>query len=68
MAGRTYEGGLRNGKIQALEEDVDDDRARLLRIEEKVDGLSAKVNHIYGAALALGALAGAIVAAIAAFA
>ncbi len=49
-----YEEGKRDAWIEAL-------RGRLEGIENKLDEISAKVNHIYGAAAALGAVAGAIV-------
>ena len=64
-AERTYLDGQQTAWIQALREGMVDVKARLVRIETKTDNLTNKVNHIFGAAAALGGLAGAVMTAIA---
>ena len=66
-----YGEGKQDAWIEAIRENVREQvstiNARLDKLSNKVDCVAGKVNHIYGGALALGAVAGAIVTAIALF-
>lgn len=65
MPEKTYNNGVQDAWIEAIKENarvnMEQIQQQIRTLQVTVNDLSAKVNHIYGAATALGALAGAIV-------
>lgn len=62
---KTYESGQHDAWLQAIRENCRNTtkelRGEIKALRDDIKALSGKVNHIYGASVALGAIAGALV-------